>query len=99
MISQALRLGLPVLASRVGGLPEMVDAGISGDLVPPGDASAWTEMLENLLRNPGVIARWRKGAQDLQDTGSPEVLGPRMMELFQRTAEEAMLRHAVKTPA
>jgi glycosyltransferase involved in cell wall biosynthesis len=99
VISQALRLGLPVLASRVGGLPEMVDAGVSGDLVAPGDAAAWTARIETLLREPGIVARWRAGARDLQETGSPEVLGPRMVEVFQRTAGHAMMRQAEKAPA
>jgi glycosyltransferase involved in cell wall biosynthesis len=99
VISQALRLGLPVLASRVGGLPEMVEAGVSGDLVAPGDAASWTAMIESVLRDPGIVARWRKGAQDSRDAGSPEVLGPRMVEVFQRTADQASPRHAVTTSA
>ena len=96
VISQARQLGLPVLASRVGGLPEMVEAGVAGDLVAPGDAAAWTEMLKMLLQERGIVARWRKVAQDSQATGSPDVLGPQMVEVFQRTAARAG-RHPLKT--
>ncbi len=94
--SQALRLGLPVLASRIGGLPEMIEAGVVGDLVAPGDAAAWTETLKMLRQERGIVARWRKLAQDSRRTGSPDVLGPQMVEVFQRTAGQAG-RHPLKT--
>jgi glycosyltransferase involved in cell wall biosynthesis len=98
VVSQALRLGLPVLASRTGGLPEMIEPGVSGDLLPPGDAAAWTGKIEMLLREPGTIARWARGAQDLLECGSPEVLGPQMVDVFQRTAGQASIRQDAKTP-
>ena len=96
VISQALQSGLPVVASRVGGLPEMVDAGVSGDLVAPGDAAAWTETLKMLLRDRRIVARWSKVLQDSPGTGSPDVLGPQMVEVFQRTAGRAA-RQPLKT--
>jgi glycosyltransferase involved in cell wall biosynthesis len=86
VISQALRLGLPVLASRTGGLPEMVDAGVTGDLVEPGDAAAWTAVIEKLLRDPAILARWRRGAELRRDAGGPDVYAPLMVDVFQRTA-------------
>jgi glycosyltransferase involved in cell wall biosynthesis len=47
-ILEALRAGLPVVASRVGGVPEAVDDGVSGLLVPPSDAAALAGALERL---------------------------------------------------
>lgn len=38
---EAQAAGVPVLASRVGGVPETLSAGITGLLLPPGDAEAW----------------------------------------------------------
>jgi glycosyltransferase involved in cell wall biosynthesis len=40
-IIEAFACGLPVLGSDLGGVPELVQAGGSGWLVPPGDAAAW----------------------------------------------------------
>jgi glycosyltransferase involved in cell wall biosynthesis len=50
VLAEALYLGTPVVASRVGGIPEIVDDGIDGCLVPPGDARALSEIMEKFLR-------------------------------------------------
>lgn len=51
---EAMAAGRPVIASRVGGLPEMVEDGRTGLLVPPGDARAVAEALRRIspIRRP-----------------------------------------------
>jgi glycosyltransferase involved in cell wall biosynthesis len=51
-IIEALALGTPVIASRVGGIPEIIDDGRSGLLVPPQDAPALANALERVLADP-----------------------------------------------
>lgn len=48
-LMEAMASGLPVLATRVGGISELVEDGISGFLVPPGNVEALTARLRNLL--------------------------------------------------
>lgn len=50
VLAEALYLGAPVLASRVGGIPEIVDDGVDGRLVEPGNDRALAEGLEAFLR-------------------------------------------------
>lgn len=49
---EALDAGVPVVASRVGGLPEVVDDGRTGLLVPPGEPAALAAALRRLLDRP-----------------------------------------------
>jgi glycosyltransferase involved in cell wall biosynthesis len=46
--------GLPVVATRVGGNPEVVVDGETGYLVPPGDAGAFVERIEELLSDEAL---------------------------------------------
>ncbi|NTX50297.1 glycosyltransferase family 4 protein [Myxococcus sp. CA039A] len=45
---EAQACGVPVLASRIGGLPETLREGETGGLVPPGDVAAWRDALLNM---------------------------------------------------
>ena len=68
VVIEAMAGGTPVVASDVGGIPEIVQHGTSGLLVPPGDASALRQALSDLIADParrlamGEAARRR--AQD-----------------------------------
>jgi glycosyltransferase involved in cell wall biosynthesis len=51
-VAEAMALGRPVVATRVGGLPEVVSDGRSGILVPPHDAASLAAALAALLEDP-----------------------------------------------
>jgi glycosyltransferase involved in cell wall biosynthesis len=51
-VIDAMALGVPPIAFSVGGLPEVVDNGISGFLVPPGDTRAFAAGIERLVEDP-----------------------------------------------
>jgi starch synthase len=50
---EAMACSTAVVASRVGGIPEVVDAGVTGLLVPPDDPASLADALNMLLRDPG----------------------------------------------
>ena len=64
-VLEAMRAGLPVIASRVGGVPEAVDDGVSGILLERNDAGALADALRSLIgdtprrRAMGIKARQR----------------------------------------
>lgn len=52
VIVEAMAAGKPVIASRTGGIPDLVKHGKNGLLVPPADANALAEAISYLLSNP-----------------------------------------------
>jgi glycosyltransferase involved in cell wall biosynthesis len=54
----ALFAGLPVLGSRIGGIPEHVQDGTTGRLLPPDDEKAWSAEIIRIVTNPQQITAW-----------------------------------------
>jgi glycosyltransferase involved in cell wall biosynthesis len=61
VLSEAGAAGLPAVATRVAGIPEIVQDGTTGFLVPTGDVAALVEALSRLILNPDL--RLRQGEQ------------------------------------
>jgi glycosyltransferase involved in cell wall biosynthesis len=57
---EAHAAGTPVLASRIGGVADLVTDGVNGRLLPPGDRPALAAALREVAENPaGTVDRWR----------------------------------------
>jgi glycosyltransferase involved in cell wall biosynthesis len=61
---EAMAFGLPVVATRAGGLPEVVEDGVTGLLVPPGDAPALAAAIRRLLGDPDLRRRLGQGGRE-----------------------------------
>ena len=70
-VEEAMALGTPVVGSSVGGIPELLDQGRCGTLVPPSDVGALTDALQSMLTNPGLrlcyAQRARRRAEQMLD--------------------------------
>lgn len=60
---EAMAAGCPVIASAVGGIPDLVVHGVNGLLVPPRDRFALAEALRTLLHDPALAARLGREAR------------------------------------
>ena len=56
-VLEALAVGTPVIATAVGGVPEVVNDAVNGLLVPPGDAGALAAAIRRLVAEPGLHDR------------------------------------------
>lgn len=63
-VSEAIYLGTPVISTRVGGIPEIVDDGVDGVLVPPSDAAALADAIVSLLNDHERRARMAGAGRD-----------------------------------
>jgi len=62
-VLEAMAAGTPVVAASAGDLPELIDDGVTGILVPPGDAPALAQACGALLRDPDRSRRMSEAAR------------------------------------
>jgi len=56
--------GLPVVATKVGGVPELVEDGVTGFLVPPRDPGALAGALQKLIADPELRRRMGQAGRE-----------------------------------
>ena len=68
VIAEAMAYGKPVVATRVGAIPEIVRDGITGFLVNRGDSSAMADTLTKLVRDPQLRAQMGAAGRAIAET-------------------------------
>jgi glycosyltransferase involved in cell wall biosynthesis len=89
VVVEALSQGLPVVASRISALPEIIEDGVNGRLVPPEDPAALAAALSALIEDPA--ARRRMGAAGIHRVAEGwdvEVGVRRLLTLLRRALGE-----------
>ena len=79
---EAMACGAPAVASRAGGLPEVIDDGISGILEPPGSVEAMGRRTVDLLLDPARLAAMREAAIAKAGTFSADRIVPMYEALY-----------------
>jgi len=85
IILQAQAMSCAVVATTIGGIPEVVENGVTGLLVPPRDAEALAEKIAMLLDDPGLAARLGLAAREnVQKRYSLDMMGKRLLALYEK---------------
>ena len=86
--------GTPVIASRTGGLQDIVEDGISGLLTTPGDVQELRDALDLLAGDPALRQRLGQGAAERATHYTPDQVLPRFEAAYDRALELRRLRVA-----
>jgi glycosyltransferase involved in cell wall biosynthesis len=87
VIPLACTYARPVVATRVGALPDAVEDGVTGLLVPPGDDEALAKALIRLLREPELARRMGIAARlKIDREAAPDVVAQMSMEVYRSAA-------------
>jgi glycosyltransferase involved in cell wall biosynthesis len=91
-VVEAFAHGLPVVATRIGALSDMVEEGRSGHLVEPGSVDALGDALADLLQSPQRCAAFgERGRKQIADRYSWEAAGKRIGEAIRASVSNKPL--------
>ncbi|MCC7207640.1 MAG: glycosyltransferase family 4 protein [Anaerolineae bacterium] len=95
VIPFAYSFSKPVVVTNVGGLPEMVDDGVTGLLVPPRDERALADALVRLLQDRDLRHRMgAAGKKKLDEECAPDVVARSTIAVYQRAIDGRQRGHA-----
>ena len=60
VVLEAMAAGLPIAATAVGGVPEILEEGVTGLMVPPGDPQALADAMLRILRDKALALGWER---------------------------------------
>jgi glycosyltransferase involved in cell wall biosynthesis len=82
VVLEAMAHGCPVIATRVTGVTTLVEDGVNGIVVPPGDVPALSDALIRIGREPGLATRLGAGARATAGCHAWSTVTPRLEEVI-----------------
>jgi len=87
---EAMASGIPVVATRAGGISEVVQDGVTGRMVDVGDVEGLADRMEEIAGNPVLARRYGRAGRDRAGrVFSTDKVVPRYEELYQRLARKS----------
>lgn len=90
---EAMACGVPVIASRVGGLQYTVQDGVNGFLVPPGDADALAAKLKQVLGDSEVRQRLAANARQRAEQFTWDSVAYRIIQVYEGLCQQSQLQY------
>jgi glycosyltransferase involved in cell wall biosynthesis len=63
VLAESMAMGVPVVSTRISGIPELIDDGVHGLLVEPRDPASLAQALKRVLQDPALHARLAQGGR------------------------------------
>ena len=93
-VAEAMSSGCAVVASAIGGIPELITHEETGLLTPPGDVQALADALVRLLRQPDLArALGCRARQAVEQHYARAVVAGQMLEVYRQTIADGVRRH------
>lgn len=93
VLIEAMAMKIPVVASNVGGIPDIVKENKNGILVPPGNVSELSEAMKKLLTNPEMsISMGKYGHQKATETFGAESMSEKILNIYKECLKEKGLK-------
>jgi glycosyltransferase involved in cell wall biosynthesis len=90
VLVEAMAVGKPVIASRVGGIPEIVEDGVTGILVDPRDSQSLAKHIILLLQDPQRrLTMGRAGKKRVQEHFTSKRMNEQLCEVYNELLEGA----------
>jgi L-malate glycosyltransferase len=86
---EAMACGVPTIATRVGGVPELIDNGVNGFLFPVGDVEGMAQAAIELLTNPAALEQMAHAARK---TAQDHFCASRIIPLYEEYYERVIAR-------
>jgi glycogen synthase len=83
VLLEAMQAALPIVASKTGGIPDVIEDGVNGLLVPPGDPEALARAIDRILSDGDLARRLSEGAQQRGKDYDWKVLAEHVLRVYQ----------------
>jgi glycosyltransferase involved in cell wall biosynthesis len=97
-IVEAMAAGVPVVATDVGGVAQVLNHGRAGRLVPPGDPSALAAAMDELFDNPSVASAFRRAGLETARRHDATDAGRTVLGLYRTVLEGKVGRRPAPRP-
>jgi glycosyltransferase involved in cell wall biosynthesis len=93
VLLEAMAAGVPIVASRVGGIPKVLDNGRAGVLVRSGDVAAFQEGIAEIMDNPVAAAeRSELAGCRVREIYSSQAMAERYLKVYRQLTREALAK-------
>lgn len=90
VLTEAMACGVPVVGSRSGAIPEIVDEGVTGLLATPGDADSFTAAIQKLARDKHLQQEMRaRGLERVRQKFNVEVVNENTLRIYDSLSDES----------